>query len=111
MNKDNFLLGIVGGMGPRVLIPFCNKLINLNNVNKEQEHIPFIAISDPTIEDRTKSILDNDTNIVLEKLNSFIKKFNSCEVTHIIMLCNTVHYWKPYLNLGNIKFIDILGIY
>lgn len=108
MDNKKFLLGVISGMGPRVLIPFCNKLINLNIVNKEQDHVPFMVISDPTIEDRTTAILNGNTDNVLKKLNSILKKFNLCGVTHVFMLCNTVHYWKPLIDIGDMQVIDII---
>lgn len=107
--KQNFLLGVISGMGPRVTLPFCNQLIN-NNVNKDQDHIPYILFSDPTIQDRTTSILTNNTNEVLDQLNNIIKKLEKCNVTHAIILCNTAHFWLPKLKHEKIIFYNILTL-
>ena len=103
-------LGIIGGMGPRVLILFCNKIINNKVINKEQDHIPFIAISDPTIEDRSNAIINGTTSNILIKLNKLIDGLVCNNITHLIMLCNTIHYWIPQLKYYNIEILNIIQL-
>lgn len=95
--KYSMLLGIVGGMGPNATISFLHKLNDLTPIKSEQDHIPFLLISTPEIPDRSSSLLSGD-DLAIEKIGDMlirnVKLLESSQVTHIIMTCNTAHYWE-----------------
>jgi aspartate racemase len=46
------LLGLLGGMGPQATADFYQKFIKLTPARVDQEHLPILIVSDPTIPDR-----------------------------------------------------------
>jgi aspartate racemase len=108
--SHKILLGLIGGIGPKASNNFCNRLVNNKIVTKEQEHIPFLLFSDPNFEDRTQAILTNKIQNITNKLNNIINLLKQCNVTHIIMLCNTIHFWISHINLQNLKLINMIQL-
>ena len=53
-------LGILGGMGPAASAEFVNRLIAQTPATCDQEHIPFVLWSDPTVPDRSTSLINRD---------------------------------------------------
>jgi len=91
------LLGIVGGMGPNATISFLHKLNDLTPIKSEQDHVPFLLISTPEIPDRSSSLLSGDDPAIKKIGNMLIrnvKLLENSQATHIIMTCNTAHYWE-----------------
>jgi len=105
-------LGIIGGMGPNATIDFLQKLNDLTPIKKEQEHIPYLLISTPEIPDRSSTLLSGN-NIEIEKIGKMLIKNvklleNNC-VSHIIITCNTAHYWEEDIKKSISKpFISII---
>lgn len=91
------LLGIIDGMGPHATIGFLQRLLECTPIINEQDHIPYLLISTPEIPDRSKSILGNNQQTIQtirEKLVHNAKLLERSNVTHIVMICNTAHYWE-----------------
>ena len=106
------LLGIIGGMGPHATIGFLQRLLECTPIINEQDHIPYLLISTPEIPDRSKSILNNNQQTiqkVREKLVNNAKLLERSNVTQIVMICNTAHYWEDDIkNAISIPFISII---
>ena len=104
-------LGIIGGMGPNATVNFLQKLNDFTPINTEQEHIPYLLISTPEIPDRSSAILSKN-NILIEKIRKMlIKNVKLLEnsVSHIIMTCNTAHYWEEDIKKStSTPFISII---
>lgn len=105
------LLGIIGGMGPNATINFLQKLNDFTPIKTEQEHIPYLLISTPKIPDRSSAILSNNKKIIEKIKKMLIKNVKLIEnnVSHIIMTCNTAHYWEEDIKKSTLTpFISII---
>ena len=85
------MIGILGGMGTRAGLDFCNKLAKLNVGKTDQNYPLFILYNKSNIPKRPENL--NRYNYVL---NSLVKgcnllKKNKCKF--IVMPCNTAHHW------------------
>ena len=104
-------LGIIGGMGPLAGAYFLEMLTRLTDVEKDQEHIPAILISDPTVPDRTgyilKKIGEDPRPILLDKA----KKLEQMGVSAFCATCITSHYFLRKLEDElPIPFIDMVEL-
>jgi aspartate racemase len=105
-------LGIIGGMGPDATNRFLQKMLYLTPILKDQDHIPYLLISTPEIPDRSLTLLSNNKKNMFEIENTLVKNAKLLErndVTHIVMICNTAHYWVSKIrNRIQIPFISII---
>jgi aspartate racemase len=85
-------LGILGGMGPAASAEFVTRLINQTPATCDQEHIPFVLWSDPTVPDRSTSLMNRD-DFPWDKLKQGIIGLKSAGCDHIVIPCNTAHFW------------------
>ncbi|MBT5953107.1 aspartate/glutamate racemase family protein [bacterium] len=107
------MLGILGGMGPQATQFFYQKIIDLTPATSDQDHIPTLILSDPSLPDRTSAILSNETDEVGNLLIKNAKKLENAGATVIVMPCNTAHYWahsiQKELNVPFINMIELLA--
>ncbi|MEA1975491.1 MAG: hypothetical protein U9N10_08080 [Bacillota bacterium] len=63
------ILGIIGGMGHKAIIPFYNKIIKFTNIKKDQDYFKAIIDSNTKTPDET-----NATNILTFTAHYFINE-------------------------------------
>lgn len=85
-------LGVLGGMGPAASAKFLEILAELSPAKTDQEHPKIFYISDPTIPDRTKAILENGENPTSQLKDDLFKLVN-CGSEILAVPCNTAHYF------------------
>lgn len=85
-------LGVLGGMGPLASAEFMVRLTNLTPAYKDQDHIPTVLWSDPRVPDRSTSIKNHD-NLPLPWLEDGVRGLQAAGCDHIVIPCNTAHYW------------------
>ena len=71
-------LGILGGMGPAASAEFVNRLIQQTPATCDQEHIPFVLWNDPTVPDRSTSLINRD-DLPWEKLKRGIQGLKNAD--------------------------------
>ena len=89
------MIGILGGMGTRAGLDFCNKLAKLNVGKTDQNYPLFILYNKSNIPKRPENL--NRYNFVLKSLvkGCNLLKKNKCKF--IVMPCNTAHHWHEDL--------------
>ena len=89
------MIGILGGMGTRAGLDFCNKLAKLNVGKTDQKYPLFILYNKSNIPKRPENL--NRYNYVLKSLikGCNLLKKNRCKF--IVMPCNTAHHWHEDL--------------
>jgi aspartate racemase len=119
-------LGVLGGMGPAASAEFYSRLTSQTPATCDQEHLQVIIWSDPTVPDRSTSLLLGDDRPWF-KLEAGIIGLKTAGCSHIVIPCNTAHLWydrmlslgvpithivdsvTDQLKLLNVKTIGILG--
>lgn len=86
------VLGIIGGMGPAATADFLAKFTQLTPAGYDQEHIASVTCCFPSIPDRSEAILANGPSPLPAMLWS-LKLLERCEVSRVVMPCNTAHRW------------------
>ena len=100
------MIGILGGMGTRAGLDFCNKLAVINRGKIDQNYPMFMLYNKSKIPNRIKNL--KKYNNVLKSLISGCKLLQKNKCRFIVMPCNTAHYWHKDLQ-KNIK-IPILSM-
>jgi len=119
-------LGVLGGMGPAASAEFYSRLTSQTPATCDQDHLQVVIWSDPTVPDRSTSLLLGDDR-PWSKLQEGILALKTARCSHIVIPCNTAHFWYDrMLDLGvpithivdsvaaeirllNIKTVGILG--
>ncbi|MDR2172825.1 MAG: amino acid racemase [Burkholderiales bacterium] len=103
----NYLVGVLGGMGPAATADFMSKIIELTEVGGDQQHIPLLISSMPDIPDRSAHLLNGGSSpqsALVHRLQMLEKAGAAC----IAMPCNTAHYWFSQLKAA--ASVDMLSI-
>jgi len=102
------MIGILGGMGTRAGLDFCNKLAMLNRGKIDQEYPLFMLYNKSDIPGRPTSISVhaasssdilgrpknlNKYNKVLKSLTEGCTSLQKSNCKFIVIPCNTAHYW------------------
>ena len=90
-------LGILGGMGSQATTKMFDLLVENTIAMKDQEHLNVVILNYASMPDRTKSLLDNDTEAILEVFTRELKKVDDMGVRNIVITCNTAHFMYPYI--------------
>ncbi len=85
-------LGVLGGMGPAASAEFMVRLVAQTPAKRDQDHIPTILWSDPTVPDRSTSMRNGDDK-PLPYLLQGIQGLVSAGCNLIVIPCNTAHLW------------------
>ncbi|PIZ99344.1 MAG: aspartate racemase [Candidatus Levybacteria bacterium CG_4_10_14_0_2_um_filter_35_8] len=96
MNKFvNFreICGLIGGVGPSATNYLFGLIINMNNVRKDQDHIPLLIFNNPQIPDRTQHLVYAKKS-PLPELILTAKVLKKAGATFLAIPCNAAH---PYI--------------
>ena len=107
MNKT---IGIVGGMGPfwRPVILY-QKIIQVTQADKDQEHVRVCIDGNTRIPDRTAAILHKGRDPLPQMIKSAVR-LEGMGADVLIMPCNTAHYfYKKLLSFVDIPFFKYVG--
>lgn len=96
-----FLLGILGGMGPLAAIDFQHQVLRAVAADSDQQQIPVVVWNVPQIADRQKALAGKGPS-PLPQLLTGIERLNRVGATHIVIACNTAHYWFDALSAASL---------
>ena len=91
-NRVKKKLGIIGGVGPAATALLFERIIAHTKADTDQDHLPIAVLNYPEIiPDRTSSLLNENTDALLDSLQSIAVTLEDlgCEV--IALPCNTAH--------------------
>lgn len=89
--------GILGGMGPLASAEFLKSIYEETLCGNEQDSPTVFLLSDPTIPDRTESLLAGQEEMLMERLTNGIGQLLSNGVTRVVVCCLTIHPLLPRL--------------
>lgn len=86
-------LGILGGLGPMASAYFLEMITEHTKASRDQDHIDILLSSRATTPDRTDFILGRSDEDPLPVMVEDAKYLESCNVSAIVIPCNTAHYF------------------
>lgn len=109
---QNEIWGVLGGMGPLASAEFLSTIYEETAGRPEQQCPIVYLISDPTIPDRTKCLLDGTEHLLLEHFTSGINKLESLGATRFVVCCVTIHplisCLAEHLQEKTISLVDLI---
>lgn len=108
MSEQQKILGVVGGVGPSATVDFLDKIIRNTPAFRDQDHIRMIVDHDPTIPDRTASLLGEGPDPTAS-LDAACKRLQAYGADLIAIPCNTAHaFIEPIQRDLSIPIINML---
>lgn len=101
-------LGILGGMGPAATAEFYRRLVEQTPASCDQDHIPVVVWADPTVPDRSTSLMNRD-DLPWEKLKAGILGLKNAGCDSIVIPCNTAHFWYERMSQLGLPIHHIVG--
>lgn len=101
------ILGVLGGMGPLASAEFMYRLVQQTPAKKDQDHIPTILWSDPRVPDRSTA-MRRGTDEPLAWLQRGVLGLKEAGCTHIVIPCNTAHFWYHELIKLDVPILHIV---
>ena len=84
-------VGVLGGMGPKATVYFCDMVIDNTKAFSDQEHVDMIISNHSSIPDRTL-YLNNEGESPVPYLISDAKMLEICGCDFLVLTCNTSHF-------------------
>lgn len=97
-NKEQEILGIVGGLGPLASAEFLKTIYENSLGAREQDSPRVILFSDPTFPDRTESFLRDEQEVLLAKLENSLVRLVELGASKIVICCITLHHVLPQVS-------------
>lgn len=92
-------IGVIGGMGPEATNRFCSLVTTFTSVSCDQEHIPVIAFSNPTIPSRVEALQGTGVSPVPELIRT-ARVLEQAGADFLVMTCNIAHHFIDDIRLG-----------
>ncbi|MCL2436988.1 MAG: amino acid racemase [Clostridiales bacterium] len=90
-------IGVLGGMGPLATQLFYGMVISNTDAKRDQDHIDMIILNHASMPDRTEALLTGNTQPLYAKLLEDCVFLEKSGVSHIVIPCNTAHFFADKL--------------
>lgn len=108
MQREEKIIGVVGGMGPDATVDLFQTIINKTPAAEDQDHYRILIYNNPKIPDRTEAILADGKN-PLKELIKTAKVLEKAGASFLVMPCNTAHYFVEEMqNKLEIEIINMI---
>jgi len=105
--NENFILGILGGMGPLAGVELQKKIIKLSPAKRDQEHLKMVCFTNPHVSDRT-NCLEQGEDFSVSIANS-LNRLKTFGADIGVIACNTAHAQiEDIQNLSDLPLMNII---
>jgi aspartate racemase len=91
MIDDGYVLGVLGGLGPRASAEFLKTIYEYSPHEREQHAPKVVLYSDPSIPDRTDALLSGSRAELLVRLTEVLYRLCGVPVSEVVICCVTAH--------------------
>lgn len=104
-------VGVIGGVGPLATAYFLQRVVQLTDAERDQEHVDLIVLNHATIPDRTEFVLGRSTDDPGPVLARDARRLEAFGVRFLVMPCNTAHYFtQQVLDAITVPFLSIVDV-
>jgi aspartate racemase len=94
-DRDEKILGVLGGMGPLASAEFMKTLYEHCTGRCEQESPRAVLYSDPSFPDRTEHLLAGSEDVLLAQLTGALRRLRAFGASPLVICCVTIHHLLP----------------
>jgi aspartate racemase len=94
-DRDERILGVLGGMGPLASAEFMKTLYEHCAGRCEQDAPRAVLYSDPTFPDRTEQLLARSEDVLLAQLTDALQRLRAFGASPVVICCVTIHHLLP----------------
>ena len=107
--KNQEVVGILGGMGPYATLMFFQKILDLTPAKKDWEHAHLVIDNASHIPSRTRHFLYGESSPVPEMIKC-CKRLERYPVNFIVIPCNSATFYLkeiiPHINVPIVSIIN-----
>lgn len=114
-HPPEFVIGVLGGMGPQATVDFLSKLIAATPVRSEQDHLHVVLDINPKVPDRNVAIAAarNEHQVYASEpgavLAGMARRLQAAGATLLVMACNTAHAFEADIRANtSIPFVSMI---
>lgn len=108
-NKNDKVIGILGGMGPEATIDIFTDIVQHTKIKNDNDHLRIIIDNNPKLPSRQDAILKGGENPGPAMADT-AKNIEQAGADFIILGANTAHYFYPYVKEAvEIPVLHIIG--
>jgi len=106
--KDEYTVGIIGGMGPYATLTFFKCVLDNTPAKKDWDHLHIIIDNNPKIPSRTRAFLFNEEDPVPMMVES-VNRLKNSGADFIAIPCNSAHFFLPRIcQQTDVNFINMV---
>jgi aspartate racemase len=111
--KQDKIVGILGGMGPEATVDLMQRIIRLTPALDDADHIRCIVDNNPKVPSRIKAIIEGDGEDPGPSMADMGRRLASWGADFLVIACNTAHYYyeavQQAVNIPVINLIDLVA--
>ncbi|GAA1986804.1 aspartate racemase [Isoptericola halotolerans] len=104
-------VGVIGGVGPLATAYFLQRVVQLTEADRDQEHVDMVVLNHATVPDRTDFVVGRSTLDPGPVLARDARRLEDFGVRFLVMPCNTAHYFtQQVLDAITVPFVSIVDV-
>ncbi|WP_407317673.1 amino acid racemase [Isoptericola halotolerans] len=104
-------VGVIGGVGPLATAYFLQRVVQLTDADRDQEHVDLVVLNHATVPDRTDFVVGRSTLDPGPVLARDARRLEDFGVSFLVMPCNTAHYFtQQVLDAITVPFVSIVDV-
>jgi aspartate racemase len=104
-------VGVLGGVGPLATAYFLQRVVQLTEAERDQDHVDLLVLNHATVPDRTDYVLGRSQADPGPVLAHDARRLESFGVSFLVMPCNTAHYFtQQVLDAVTTPFVSIIDV-
>lgn len=111
MSVETPPVGVLGGVGPLATAYFLQRVVQLTQADRDQDHLDLVVLNHATIPDRTDYVLGRSQSDPGPVLARDARRLETFGVSFLVMPCNTAHYFtQQVLDAVTTPFVSIIDV-
>ncbi|WP_277213717.1 aspartate/glutamate racemase family protein [Isoptericola croceus] len=104
-------VGVIGGVGPLATAYFLQRVVQLTDAERDQDHVDLVVLNHATVPDRTEFVLGRSTLDPGPVLARDARRLERFGVSFLVMPCNTAHYFtQQVIDAITVPFVSIVDV-